>query len=370
MNHIWLEECYQGWVYKSVADERYVYFPGGSILKELVGQTPILPEVVEAWWKDPNNPPKEVPRRPMQHPPWDSPITIDTEKTEERDTPSVSATHPRKAALEASATLHDIVVPDMNQYQKERRNKRARSVELTDSDTKRQRTEEDAAAAALEQPAEETSVVPGRLETEKEATDSDENAAVMTEIHEEKPKDERTTAVEAHKEEKAAQQAANSPETMDKQRSPSPAPKLQYPTIQEKATLPISPEPETSTRPEKKPATTTRKAEPSPEHEKPVKRLREKDAEQGPKTYKIVTTGIQLTAEEKSASRRADFSVQRLLLNHYRWLLLGVASIRCSYDRECCQCDPFNCGEKGPAHTEIFVRRQSRLKSFNNPLDP
>ncbi|KAF7722799.1 hypothetical protein EC973_002683 [Apophysomyces ossiformis] len=52
VNHLWLEECFQQWKCKSVANERYVHFPAGKLLNDLVGQTQLLPEELDRWWRN------------------------------------------------------------------------------------------------------------------------------------------------------------------------------------------------------------------------------------------------------------------------------------------------------------------------------
>ncbi|KAI8388231.1 uncharacterized protein BYT42DRAFT_611301 [Radiomyces spectabilis] len=64
VNHLWLEECFQKWCVKTPVDERYVMFPGGHILDDLVGKTPLLPEDMERWWRDPENAPATIPFAP------------------------------------------------------------------------------------------------------------------------------------------------------------------------------------------------------------------------------------------------------------------------------------------------------------------
>ncbi|KAI8335484.1 hypothetical protein BC941DRAFT_514988 [Chlamydoabsidia padenii] len=49
VNHLWLEDCYQYWEFKSMAIERYTVFPDNNILQDLVGKTPLLRTEVERW---------------------------------------------------------------------------------------------------------------------------------------------------------------------------------------------------------------------------------------------------------------------------------------------------------------------------------
>ncbi|KAG0170496.1 hypothetical protein DFQ28_001810 [Apophysomyces sp. BC1034] len=144
VNHLWIEECFQLWACKSVADERYVYFPGGKILDELVGQTPLMPDEVEKWWKDPHHVPKvscpESLRVPMTNSnstmpaettkgkmPVDAPSIFSITSSSSQGTGSVTRKRPRQAAVAATTALQDVVVPDLNAYQKEIKTKRIKA---------------------------------------------------------------------------------------------------------------------------------------------------------------------------------------------------------------------------------------------------
>lgn len=49
VNHLWLEESFQSWQLKSMANERYTCYPDGDILQHVVGTTPLKKKEVKLW---------------------------------------------------------------------------------------------------------------------------------------------------------------------------------------------------------------------------------------------------------------------------------------------------------------------------------
>lgn len=124
VNHLWLEECYQQWTCKSVADARYTYFPENDILQSLVGKTPLLEKEIERWGSIETLPEMtpyisaqnlyEVSQNDDKNKKGNTSKTTDKGKLVVRG--------PRQAALTASSHIRDVLVPDMNQYnQKEKK---------------------------------------------------------------------------------------------------------------------------------------------------------------------------------------------------------------------------------------------------------
>ncbi|KAF7726703.1 hypothetical protein EC973_008477 [Apophysomyces ossiformis] len=149
VNHLWIEECFQLWTCKSVEDERYVYFPGGKILDQLVGQTPLISDELEKWWKVADQVPKVFCPDSLRVPSKKTGLTLPLtakEKTSKSDasssspttprspkdpvspsaqgTGSVTRKRPRQAAVAATHALQTVIVPDLNAYQKEMKTKR------------------------------------------------------------------------------------------------------------------------------------------------------------------------------------------------------------------------------------------------------
>ncbi|CAO3598380.1 unnamed protein product [Absidia cylindrospora] len=115
VNHLWLEECYQQWEFKSVADERYTYFPPNDILQTIVGKTPLTLDNLKPWFSKDTWPPVS-PYTPIH--------LLHRSSSRQQDTSSHTtglARRPRQAALDATSQLRDVYVPDMNDYQKEQR---------------------------------------------------------------------------------------------------------------------------------------------------------------------------------------------------------------------------------------------------------
>ncbi|KAI7853964.1 hypothetical protein BDC45DRAFT_569512 [Circinella umbellata] len=117
VNHIWLEECFRDWIIYSVADRRFNHFPGGPILRGLVGKTELIPETLSRWWKDENLYPEEINRLPAKE--YAKSINLPTEK---RD----AFTGKRAAATKANELVRGSA-EDMNAYAKEKRRKTAQS---------------------------------------------------------------------------------------------------------------------------------------------------------------------------------------------------------------------------------------------------
>ncbi|KAM3588887.1 regulator of Ty1 Transposition [Umbelopsis sp. WA50703] len=122
VNHLWLEDCFQQWTCKSVAEEKYVYFPDTHVLEDLVGETTTLREEISRWWDlDLETPAEDVQMEEngfnrnsiIQTPSGDAAAGVGHVKIISKAT--------RKAAINASNVLHDVMVPDMNAYKLELR---------------------------------------------------------------------------------------------------------------------------------------------------------------------------------------------------------------------------------------------------------
>lgn len=124
LNHLWLEECYQQWICKSVADSRYTYFPENDVLQSIVGKTPLLEQEIERW-RSIDSLPMMVPFLPLHELYEDAQMddkTVDKKNDNKKlDKGKVAVRGPRKAAMNASTHLRDVLVPDMNQYSKEKK---------------------------------------------------------------------------------------------------------------------------------------------------------------------------------------------------------------------------------------------------------
>ncbi|SAL97480.1 hypothetical protein [Absidia glauca] len=118
INHLWLEDCYQQWQVKSLDDDRYSYFPNDNTLETLVGKTPLELKDIESWYNKDTQPRMTpyIPAYLLRSITRRSGETVDMEGT-------LLARRPRQAALDASSQLRDVVIPDMNTYQHERRSK-------------------------------------------------------------------------------------------------------------------------------------------------------------------------------------------------------------------------------------------------------
>ncbi|ORZ17810.1 hypothetical protein BCR42DRAFT_490503 [Absidia repens] len=115
VNHLWLEECYQQWEFKSVADDRYTYFPPNDILQTIVGKTPLTLDNLKPWFNK-DTWPAVTPYTPIH--------LLHRSSSRQQNSPSYTtglARRPRQAALDATSQLRDVYVPDMNDYQKEQR---------------------------------------------------------------------------------------------------------------------------------------------------------------------------------------------------------------------------------------------------------
>jgi hypothetical protein len=115
---LWIEDCYQQWQIKSLDDDRYSYFPNDNTLQTLVGKTPLEPKDIESWYNKDTQPRMTpyIPAHLLRSITRRSGETVDMEGT-------LLARRPRQAALDASSQLRDVVIPDMNTYQHERRSK-------------------------------------------------------------------------------------------------------------------------------------------------------------------------------------------------------------------------------------------------------
>ena len=133
VNHIWLEECFRDWIIYSVADRRFNHFPGGPILRGLVGKTELIPETLSLWWKDEDLYPEEINRLPAKE--YAKSIDLPIEK---RD----AFTGKRAAATKAKELVSESA-EDMNAYAKEKRRKTAQSSSDSISATTATITEED-----------------------------------------------------------------------------------------------------------------------------------------------------------------------------------------------------------------------------------
>ncbi|OBZ84470.1 BRCT-containing protein 1 [Choanephora cucurbitarum] len=104
VNHLWLEECYAQWRrINHLSDRRYTYIPKENYrLANTVGKTPLLPHIVDLW----------------KHYTCDMVPQIVYE--EYQDTKGfINEKKPRQAAIRALSVLNDILIPDVNAYEKE-----------------------------------------------------------------------------------------------------------------------------------------------------------------------------------------------------------------------------------------------------------
>lgn len=124
MNHLWLEDCFQQWTCKSVAEEKYVYFPDTHVLEDVVGTTALQAEEITRWWNPEVASPMES--APMNENMIDRRSVIQTPSSTTGHVKIISKTA-RQAAITASNVLHEVMVPDMNAYQLEKRSSPKRS---------------------------------------------------------------------------------------------------------------------------------------------------------------------------------------------------------------------------------------------------
>ncbi|RUS22348.1 hypothetical protein BC937DRAFT_89621 [Endogone sp. FLAS-F59071] len=134
VNHLWLEECYQSWTCRSVADARYTFFAEGVRMEDLVGRTPVLSAEVERWWKPlPEEEEGESTddgtvhgrQRPESQSESDDAVTGPL-AARPLGTGSVTTVskQPRQAAVQAADALHEVYMPDAVAYEKEKRTPR------------------------------------------------------------------------------------------------------------------------------------------------------------------------------------------------------------------------------------------------------
>ncbi|KAI8580609.1 hypothetical protein K450DRAFT_236426 [Umbelopsis ramanniana AG] len=124
VNHLWLEDCFQQWTCKSVAEEKYVYFPDTHVLEDLVGTTALQADEITRWWNPEMASPMESAL--MNENTIDRHSVIQTPSSTTGHVKIVSKTA-RQAAITASNVLHEVMVPDMNAYQLEKRSSPKRS---------------------------------------------------------------------------------------------------------------------------------------------------------------------------------------------------------------------------------------------------
>ncbi|CEG68348.1 hypothetical protein RMATCC62417_04630 [Rhizopus microsporus] len=107
VNHIWLEECYQQWKILDCDHKRYRYIPEKSnVLNQTLGRTHLLHDKVKLWMN-----PQTVPDYSRSKHVYEI-INVDEKG-------SIDIVNPRKAAVKAIRVLSNIVMPDMNAYEKE-----------------------------------------------------------------------------------------------------------------------------------------------------------------------------------------------------------------------------------------------------------
>lgn len=142
VNHLWLEESYRDWTVHAEANERYISFPPNSNLMEIIGTTSIDLDAIRNFFEDDSTrnthttsqPVFDAPGKPLSSAPDQqdadrstngehlSPRYQTANPTDSRAvTPSSTAS--RKAKMEASAKLHESIVPDLNQYEEERQDR-------------------------------------------------------------------------------------------------------------------------------------------------------------------------------------------------------------------------------------------------------
>ncbi|OAD07331.1 hypothetical protein MUCCIDRAFT_77696 [Mucor lusitanicus CBS 277.49] len=107
VNHLWLEDCYaQFRMIDYRSDRRYTYIPqDNALLEGTVGHTQLMPQVIDRFKDD----------------------TYDQEPQtvyQECEMGFVQERKPRKAALRAQSVLNEHIMPDVNAYEKEYKNKK------------------------------------------------------------------------------------------------------------------------------------------------------------------------------------------------------------------------------------------------------
>lgn len=105
VNHIWLEECYAKWKkLDHTKHRRYVYIPrDNALLANTVGTTMLIPHVLKHW----------------DNFTCDAEPEIVYEEYQYDDVGFIRERRPRQAALRALCVLNDIMIPDINAYEKE-----------------------------------------------------------------------------------------------------------------------------------------------------------------------------------------------------------------------------------------------------------
>jgi hypothetical protein len=118
LNHLWLEDCYQQWkVMDSESDSRYIFIPRQKpILDATAGHAHLLITELERWM-DPSTMPEYSASRVAHHVEHKDNAQVDG---------SINIRKRRKAAIQATRILNDIVIPDANAYEKESSRKRRR----------------------------------------------------------------------------------------------------------------------------------------------------------------------------------------------------------------------------------------------------
>ena len=142
VNHLWLEESYAKWEVQSVTNPRYTHFPARTNLMEVVGQTPMDVKALEQFYKRDDDDlmsmdegsgsaangkrPKSTPRlkavnRRTSRNNTSTPSRWSNDELS-GPSPSISGSG-RKAKEQAVARLHDQIMPDVMQYEREQKRK-------------------------------------------------------------------------------------------------------------------------------------------------------------------------------------------------------------------------------------------------------
>ncbi|KAI8071480.1 hypothetical protein BC940DRAFT_345099 [Gongronella butleri] len=137
VNHLWLEECFQMWECKSLANERYTYFPKNDILQSLVGKTTLVGEELARWNDDHLMPPHGpyLPAHVLCSKSRGAAAAIQAAAASKSSAPqgALVPRAPRKAAIHAQDNLQQILVPDMNRYDHEVQTQGKRRRPLSDN---------------------------------------------------------------------------------------------------------------------------------------------------------------------------------------------------------------------------------------------
>ncbi|KAI9273099.1 hypothetical protein BDA99DRAFT_500034 [Phascolomyces articulosus] len=144
VNHVWLEQCFRDWTIHAINELSYLHFPGGAILRQLVGKMELRPDIVCLWYGEEKYRPKEIQRQvvtPAQIARGEVVRVSEPQSSKKRSTSKVSGlfkpkskmlinshdgqVHGRRvAAQKADHVLRESMIPDMNEYDKEKRGKR------------------------------------------------------------------------------------------------------------------------------------------------------------------------------------------------------------------------------------------------------